>query len=543
MRFSVWAPKAGRVELELRGVRLPLRPAQPGWWELEAEAAAGDRYGYLLDGEGPFPDPRSRLQPDGVHGLSAVYDQSAFGWTDAAWKGIEPAGAIIYELHVGTFTPEGTFEAAIGRLDHLVALGVTAVELLPVAEFAGDRGWGYDGVDLFAAHHAYGGPDGLKRLVDACHGRGLAVVLDCVYNHLGPEGNYLGRFGHYFTGRYSTPWGEAVNYDGPWSDEVREFVFENALMWLGDFHCDGLRLDAVHAIWDFSAEHILEELGERVRRLQSQLGRRLFLIAESDLNDPRLVTPVERGGYGLDAQWSDDLHHALHAVLTGERQGYYEDFGELEQLLKALRQAFVYDGVHSPHRKRRHGRRPEGIPPAAFLAYAQNHDQVGNRAAGERLSQLVPEGKLRVAAAVVLLSPFIPMLFQGEEWGASTPYQFFSSHQDEALARATWEGRMSEFRSFGWSPEKVPDPQDPGTYLRSKLDWSELEREPHRSLLDWHRRLIELRKRTSGAAFSAELEGSVLTIRRGSLTARCDLASGGVGLAGGGWSGGPGSGR
>lgn len=531
MRFSVWAPLAERVELEFRGARLPLRPAGAGWWEVEAEAAAGDRYGYLLDGDGPFPDPRSRLQPDGVHGLSAVYDHSTFGWSDADWKGVELADAIVYELHVGTFTPEGTFEAAIAHLDHLVGLGVTAVELLPVAEFSGDRGWGYDGVDPFAVHHSYGGPDGLKRLVDACHARGLAVVMDCVYNHLGPEGNYLGRFGPYFTDRYSTPWGAAVNFDGPWSDHVREFVFENALMWLADFHCDGLRLDAVHAIWDFSAKHLLEELMERVRGLEPELGRRLFVIAESDLNDPRVVASGERGGYSVDAQWSDDLHHALHAVLTGERQGYYEDFGEPEQLLKALRQAFVYDGVYSRHRRRRHGRRPEGIAPGSFLAYAQNHDQVGNRAAGERLSHLVPEAKLRAAAAVVLLSPFVPMLFQGEEWGAGTPFQFFSSHQDEALAGATSEGRMSEFRAFGWSPEEVPDPQDPRTYLRSKLDWAELERQPHRSLLEWHRKLIELRKRTQGAAVSVELEGQALTIRRGPLSARCDLAGGGVELS------------
>ena len=521
MRFRVWAPAARRVELDLNGVRLPMTEFQNGWRQTEAVASAGDRYGYVLDGDGPFPDPRSRSQPDGVHGLSAVPDPGAHGWQDGDWTGLELREAVIYELHVGTFTPGGTFDTAIERLDHLVELGVNAVELMPVVEFSGERGWGYDGVDLFAPHHAYGGPAGLRRLVDACHRRGLAVVMDVVYNHLGPEGNYLGRYGPYFTDRYSTPWGAAVNYDDRGSQEVRELVFENALMWLTDYHCDGLRLDAVHAIWDFSARHLLEELSERVRAL----GGRHFLIAESDLNDPRLVTAPERGGLGIDAQWSDDLHHSLHTVLTGEGSGYYADFGSLEQLGKALRQAFVYDGEYSEFRGRRHGRSPAGLPPHRFLAYAQNHDQIGNRARGERLSQLVPAGALRIAAGLVLLGRFVPMLFQGEEWGARTPFQFFSSHADPAVARATSEGRMHEFEAFGWSPEDVPDPQSVETFDRSRLNWDEPDQEPHRSLLEWHRELIRLRNQTPGAEVEVEVdaEARLITLRRGPITLLCDF--------------------
>ena len=524
MKFAVWAPFAERVELELRGGRQQMLNRDQGWWELQAAAAEGDRYGYVLDGEGPFPDPRSRSQPEGVHGLSAVDNPAAHCWGDAGWPGADLRDAVIYEMHVGTFTPQGTFESAIDRLGHLVDLGVNVVEVLPVAEFSGGWGWGYDGVDLFAPHHAYGGPRGLRSLVDACHQHGLAVVMDVVYNHLGPEGNYLGRFGPYFTDRYATPWGSAMNYDGRGSDEVREFVFENAVMWLTDYHCDGLRLDAVHAIWDLSALHLLEELGSRV----AALGEGRFLIAESDLNDPRIITPRERGGYGLDAQWSDDFHHALHSLLTGEVGGYYADFGSLQQLVKALLQSFVYDGLYSRVRGRRHGRGTTGIPSQAFLAYAQNHDQVGNRARGERLSQLVSPGRLRIAAGLVLLGRFVPMIFQGEEWGAGTPFQFFSSHQDPQLARATSEGRLREFEPFGWTAAEVPDAQAPATFQRSKLVWSELDSEPHRSLLAWHRELIRLRKLTPSAEVTVEANevDRVLTLRRGPITLRCDFENG-----------------
>ncbi|MDQ1490534.1 MAG: maltooligosyltrehalose trehalohydrolase, partial [Actinomycetota bacterium] len=500
--ISVWAPKATeRVDLVLpaEGRRLEMAPAgRPGWWSLDVgEAGPGTDYLFSLDGGPGFPDPRSPSQPDGVHGPSRVVDHAAFGWTDDLWRGSAPlSGALIYEAHVGTFTPEGTFDSAIGRLPHLVDLGVTHLELLPVAEFPGERGWGYDGVALFAPHHAYGGPDGLKRLVDAAHAAGLGVIIDVVYNHLGPDGNYLGAYGPYFTNRYNTPWGEAVNYDDAGADEVRDFVGDNACMWLDDYHADGLRLDAVHAIFDSSAVHILEEIARRVATLEARLGRRKFLIAESDLNDPRLVRAPEAGGYGMDAAWSDDFHHALHSALTGETSGYYEDFGGLEPLGRALERGYVYAGDHSPHRGRRHGRPLTGVPGHRLLAYLQNHDQVGNRAAGERSAALMSTGRLQIAAALVLCSPFVPMLFQGEEWGASTPFQYFTSHTDEALGRAVSEGRRKEFGAFGWSPDDVPDPQDPATFERSKLDWREVGEGIHAELLAWHRDLIALRRAT-----------------------------------------------
>jgi maltooligosyltrehalose trehalohydrolase len=496
--FKVWAPRAlEKVEVVIAGAgdrRVPMRRGEGGWWSVEVEdAGPGTDYLFALDGGDPRPDPRSMFQPEGVDGPSRVVDHGAFTWSDSTWHGRPIGSALIYELHIGTFTLEGTFDSAIERLDHLVDLGVNTVELLPVVEFSGERGWGYDGVDLFAPHHAYGGPDGLKRLVDGCHQRGLAVVIDVVYNHLGPAGNYLPTYGPYFTDKYGTPWGEAVNYDGAGSDEVRAFVLDNVEMWLRDYHVDGL--DAVHAIHDESAKHLLEEMSERVDRLEAELGRTMFLIAESDLNDPRFINPRELGGYGMDAQWSDELHHALHVVLTGERRGYYADFGSYEQLARGFERSFVFAGEYSAHRERRHGRPPlPGTPGWRFLAYIQNHDQIGNRAVGERITALVSPGRAKIAAALVLCSPFVPMLFQGEEWGASTPFQYFTDHPDPALGRAVSEGRRSEFSSFGWRPEDVPDPQDVATFERSKLDWSELDREPHRSFLEWHRDLIDLRR-------------------------------------------------
>ncbi|MHB1445344.1 MAG: malto-oligosyltrehalose trehalohydrolase [Acidimicrobiales bacterium] len=530
-RFSVWAPSAEGVELVLGdGRRMPMQPDgrrppdRPGWWALRVEEVAEDSdYGFSLGGGPTRPDPRSLWQPDGPDGLSRLVEPARFQWSDERWTGAHLPAALLYELHVGTFTPEGTFDSAIPRLDHLVDLGVTAVELMPVAEFPGERGWGYDGVDLFAAHHAYGGPHGLARLVDACHARGLAVVLDVVYNHLGPAGNYLGEFGPYFTDRYATPWGQALNLDGPGSDEVRRFFIDNARSWLGQYHLDGLRLDAVHAIVDTSAGHLLEDLSVAVAGLSAHVGRRLFLIAESDLNDPRVVRPRPVGGFGIDAQWSDDFHHALHAVLTGENTGYYSDFGTMDDVATALRQAFVYDGRRSGHRGRRHGRRPEGLPGGSFLGYLQNHDQIGNRAVGERSSALMSVGRLKVAAALVLCSPFVPMLFQGEEWGASTPFQYFTAHPDPDLGRAVSEGRRSEFESFGWDPEDIPDPQDPATFERSQLDWSELGRPPHAELLDWHRQLIALRRRrpelTDGRLDQVEVRHGEawLSLRRGEV--------------------------
>jgi maltooligosyltrehalose trehalohydrolase len=469
-----------------------MRRLPDGHHEIESEAPAGARYGFSLDGGPTLPDPRSRAQPDGVHGASAVLDPSPPAF--AEWRGRELRDRVLYELHVGTFAPEGTFDAVAGKLDHLAALGVDTIELMPVAAFPGERGWGYDGVDLFAPHHAYGGPEGLDRLIAACHARGIAVVIDVVYNHLGPDGNYLERFGPYFTDRYHTPWGKAMNFDGPDSVAVREFVIENALMWLRDHGADGVRIDAVHAMLDGSATHVVEELAARVDELEARTGRTCWVIAESDLNDPKVVRSREQWGWGCDAQWSDDLHHALHALLTGERTGYYGDFGRFGDLAKALRDAYVFDGRPSAFRRRVHGRPATGIPGERFIAYAQDHDQVGNRAKGERLSQLVSDGKRRVAAAVVLLSPYVPMLFMGEEWGATTPFLYFTDHRDERLARAVRDGRRHEFARFGWRPEEIVDPQSPEAFARSKLDWGEPDRDPHRSLLEWYRSLITLRR-------------------------------------------------
>ena len=501
--FRVWAPEATTVELVL-GDGTSDRPdrrermtrAEHGWWTCDADASHGTRYGYSID-DGPVrPDPRSRRQPDGVHGRSEVVDLDRLrtASTGTRWRGLPLAGAVLYELHVGTFTAEGTFDSAIERLDHLVDLGVDAVEVMPVAAFPGRHGWGYDGVDLFAVHEPYGGPAGLVRFVEACHARGLGVVLDVVYNHLGPSGNHLSEFGPYFSERHHTNWGAAVNLDGPGSDEVRRFVVDNALMWLGEYGIDGLRLDAVHALVDDSAVHLLEQLSVEVEALAAQQGRPLFLIAESDLNDPRFVRPRDVGGYGLDASWADEWHHALHAVLTGERDGYYEDFGTLADLRDALHQAWVYAGRYSPHRGRVHGRSPTGLAGHRFVVSTQNHDQIGNRATGNRLGSQVSEGRLRIAAALMLAAPFTPMLFQGEEWGATTPFQYFTDHDDPELARAVSEGRRNEFRAFGWSPEDVPDPQDPATRGRSVLDWDELEAEPHASLRGWYRDLLRLRR-------------------------------------------------
>ncbi|MDQ3897630.1 MAG: malto-oligosyltrehalose trehalohydrolase [Actinomycetota bacterium] len=543
-QFRVWAPRAQNVEVVLRGSdRHPLDgPDEFGWFSADVDdAGPGDDYAYSLDGGDPRPDPRSPWQPEGVHGPSRLVDHAAFRWADSGWGGGAPlAEAVIYELHVDTFSAEETYDGVVPHLDHLVALGVTHVELLPVVEYPGRWGWGYDGVDLYAPNSGDGGPDGLKRLVDACHAKGLGVIFDVVYNHLGPSGNYLGEYGPYFTQKYGTPWGEAVNLDGPDSDPVREFVVDNALTWLRDYHADGLRLDAIHAIVDTSALHILEELAGRVDELEAVLRKPKLLIAESDLNDPRVVADREVGGYGMDAQWSDDFHHALHALLTGERAGYYADFGSVGQLAKALRQAFVYDGGYSPHRRRRHGRAPTGIPATRFLGYLHNHDQIGNRAQGERSSVLLARaarsgdagaGLLRVAAAIVLLGPWVPMLFQGEEWGASTPFQYFTDHDDPELGKAVTEGRRREFASFGWDPSEVPDPQDPETFRRSKLDWDELGRPPHAGILDWHKQLIALRRSTPELGDGRFDTVSVvydederwLVFRHGPVTVACNL--------------------
>jgi maltooligosyltrehalose trehalohydrolase len=495
--FAVWAPERSDVRLRLARSTIPLAAGAGGWWRADVPGAVpGTDYGYLLDGAGePLPDPRSAWQPHGVHGLSRVYDHAAFPWTDAGWTGKALAGSVLYELHVGTFTPEGTFDAAIGRLDHLVDLGVDLVELLPVNAFNGTHNWGYDGVCWYAPHEGYGGPDGLKRLVDACHARGLGVLIDAVYNHFGPSGAYAPRFAPYLAEGANT-WGRSLNLDGPHSDEVRRYIVDSALSWLRDYHADGLRLDAVHALVDHRAVHVLEELAAEVDALAAHLGRPLTLIAESDLNDPRLVTPREAGGYGLHAQWNDDAHHALHTLLTGERQGYYADFGSPECLATVLTGAFFHTGTWSSFRGRTHGRPVDRqrTPAHRFVAYLQNHDQIGNRATGDRSSATLSPGLLRLGAVLLLASPFTPMLFMGEEWGATTPWQFFTSHPEPDLAAAVDEGRRREFAEHGWPPGDVPDPQDPMTLARSRLDWAELDKPAHRDLLDLYRRLIALRR-------------------------------------------------
>jgi malto-oligosyltrehalose trehalohydrolase len=495
--FRVWAPAAGRVEVQVQAERHPMYPAAaPGWWEADvAHVPAEADYAFRLGGGPPRPDPRSPRQPSGPQGPSRGYDHAAFRWSDRGWRGAPLPGSVLYELHVGTFTPEGTFDAAIGRLDHVGDLGVNVVELMPVATYPGHHGWGYDGINLWAVHEPYGGPDGLKRFVDACHGRRLAVLLDVVYNHVG-IGNHLAEFGPYFTGAHLTPWGPAVNLDEPGSDEVRDFLIGNALMWLRDYHLDGLRLDAVHALEDHRALYFLEQLTAEVQALAAHLDRELVLIAESDENNPRLVTAREAGGYGLAGQWSDDFHHAVHAAITGERQSYYADFASLAALAKTLTRVFFHDGSWSSFRGRSHGRPVDvlRIPAHRFVGFLQNHDQIGNRATGDRISAHLPADLVKVGAGLLLTAPFTPMLFMGEEWGAGTPWQYFTDHTDPELARAVAAGRRSEFAAFGWGAAEVPDPQAEATFLCSKLDWLERDRPGHRELLAWYRALVALRR-------------------------------------------------
>jgi len=468
-----------------------------------------------------------------VHGRSAVHALDPAGWTDAGWTGRPLAGAILYEMHLGTFTPDGTFDAAIERLDHLVDLGVTMVELMPVNAFDGTCNWGYDGVLWYAVHEPYGGPDGLQRFVNACHARGLAVALDVVYNHLGPSGNYLPRFAPYLTEGRNT-WGQSLNLDGPASDPVRRFIIDNALRWLRDFHIDALRLDAVHALVDRTATHVLAELATETECLAAHVRRPLSLIAESDLNDPRLITPRAAGGYGLTGQWNDDLHHAVHTAVSGERQGYYADFGSLRCLAHTLTHGFFHAGTYSSFRGRIHGRPIDTrlIPASALLAYTCTHDQIGNRAIGDRPSAYLTDGQLAIKAALVLFSAYTPMLFMGEEWGARTPFQFFTSHTDLVIGAATATGRKAEFAEHGWDTDEVPDPQDPETLLRSKLDWSELEQDRHARLLSCYQRLIGLRRERAEIAdpwlthVSVDYDENArwIAVRRGPLTLVCNLA-------------------
>ncbi|CAN5523166.1 malto-oligosyltrehalose trehalohydrolase [soil metagenome] len=534
-KFTVWAPKAMKMAVKIDDHVYPMNgPSDTGWWDVKVETAgAGTDYAFLLnDDTTPYPDPRSPWQANGVHGPSRVVDHKAFQWNDAAWQGPPLGGAVIYELHIGTFTPEGTFDAAIGKLDYLFELGITHIEIMPVAAFPGDFGWGYDGVSLFAVRHPYGGPEGLKRLVDACHQHGIGVLIDVVYNHFGPVGNYANMFGPYMTSFHRTPWGDAINFEAAGSDEVRRFFCDNALMWMRDYHVDGLRLDAVHEFVDRSAIHFMEQLSAEVEVLSSTLGRRLILIAESDLNDPRVVTPREARGYGMDAQWSDDFHHALFTILhTDQGKGYYDDFGSFANFAKSLQRAFVYDGEFSRYRERSHGRPVEGLSAHHFICFIQNHDQVGNRATGDRLEHIIGLDRAKVAAGLVLTSPFIPMLFQGEEYAASTPFQYFADHEDGELRKAVSEGRKREFAAFGWKAEEIPDPESPETFKRSKLNWDEVSQGKHADMLDWCKQLIHFRRSSTSlndgdmghVDVSYDEEKRWLIVGRGLVTVLCNL--------------------
>ena len=495
--FVFGAPYATTVSVEIEGKDgppIPLAIQPHGYWQITLnDVPPGSRYWYVLNEQTRRPDPASRFQPDGVHGPSEVVDPQSFSWNDQNWQGISLEQLIIYELHTGTFTGDGTFDAMMAKLPYLRdQVGVTAIELMPVAQFSGTRNWGYDGTYLFAPQNSYGGPEGLKRLIDACHTHGIAVILDVVYNHLGPEGNYINDFGPFFTNAYRTPWGDAINYDGAGSDAVRHFIISNALYWAREFHVDGLRLDAVHSIFDFSAKHILQEIGEAIHAEGAQSGKPIYVIAESDLNDSRIITPISKGGYGLDAQWSDDFHHALHCVLTKESSGYYEDFGQFKDLATALKDRFVYAGRYSSFRGRRHGNSSKHCSPSQFVVYAQNHDQIGNRAMGDRQSSLLPFDMLKVSNAIVLLSPYLPLLFMGEEYGETTPFLYFIDHSDPHLIEAVRQGRKREFSPLDES--QVPDPAHIQTFTRSQLQ-PQLETNPQQQAhLQWYRSLINLRK-------------------------------------------------
>ncbi|GER23460.1 malto-oligosyltrehalose trehalohydrolase [Zafaria cholistanensis] len=534
-RFDVWAPRARTVELALGGDLLPMEDRGGGWWRPAAAVPAGEAdYGYVLDGGGtPLPDPRSRRQPDGVHGLSRTFDPSGHQWQDSGWVSPGLAGGAIYEMHVGTFTPEGTLDAAAARLGYLADLGVQHVELLPVNGFNGVHNWGYDGVLWYTVHEAYGGPAAYQRFVDAAHRHGLGVVQDVVYNHLGPSGNYLPRFGPYLVEGNANTWGDAVNLDKEGSDEVRAYIVENALMWMRDYHVDGLRLDAVHAFRDERAVHLLEELAAATDELSARSGRPLFLVAESDLNNDRLIHPRDINGHGLAGQWSDDFHHAVHSNLTGEDGGYYTDFASVGALAKVLRDGFFHDGSYSSFRGRHHGRpvNHARVEPRQLVVCTQNHDQIGNRAAGDRITATLGFDQLVQAAVLNLTSPFTPMLFMGEEFAASTPWAFFTSHPEPELGKATAEGRLLEFERMGWDPDQVPDPQDPQTFERSKLNWSEAEHGDHARMLEVYRRLLKLRAtepdlaatRWPDAVEHHEQE-RWLSLRRGSLAILANLS-------------------
>jgi len=504
--FRVWAPKAGEVKLRISAPGpsrvLEMDREDLGYWSVScADALAGARYSFLLDGK-ERADPASHYQPLGVEGPSEVVDHGSFRWDDLGWEGIEPGRMVIYEIHTGAFTPEGSLDAIIPRLDDLRDLGVNAIELMPMAQFPGDRNWGYDGVFPYSVHDTYGGPAALKRLVTACHSSAVAVILDVVYNHFGPEGSYISEFGPYFTDRYSTPWGAALNFDGPQSDQVREFFFENALHWFENYHLDGLRLDAVHAIIDMSANPFLRALRKKVARYSFEKGRAFYLFAESDLNDTKVVCSGEYA-YGLDAHWCDDFHHSVHALITGEREGYYADFGTASHLVKSLREGYVYTGQYSAYRQRSFGSPSAHLPRERFIVFAQNHDQVGNRPLGERLPILTTFEGLKLSAGVLLLSPFIPLIFMGEEYGEEAPFLYFVSHSDSCLTDAIREGRKKEFGEFNRKTEP-PAPESPDTFHSSKLNWGAREGRRNNMLLNLYRTLVRLRREVKALAISGD---------------------------------------
>jgi len=512
VQFRVWAPRVSSMSLKIAGEQREISATREhnGYFSIYVSGLkSGTRYFYLLNGKQERPDPVSRSQPGGVHGPSEVINPREFKWEDQDWAGIPLERMIFYEIHIGTFSAEGTFEAVLPYLDYFKKdLGVTAIELMPVSQFPGERNWGYDGVYPYAPQNSYGGPDGLKKLINACHQKGLAVVLDVVYNHLGPEGNYLGDYGPYFTERYKTAWGPAVNFDGPESDEVRRYVLDNALYWVTEYHIDGLRIDAIHEILDFSARHILLDIREAVHLQAKRLGRHIVVIAESDLNDVRVINPPGRGGCGLDAQWNDDFHHCLHTLLTKERDGYYQDFGDIRQMAKAVQEGFAYTGQYSSFRKRRHGNSSKHLPPSKFVVFSQNHDQVGNRLNGERLSALVPFEALKLAAGVVLLSANIPLLFMGEEYGEEAPFQYFVSHTDPTLAEAVKKGRREEFAAFEWQGD-LPEPQSEETFLLSKIHLDLRLQGKHKILFELYRTLVKYRKKIPSLSHLSKKEMEV----------------------------------
>ncbi len=513
VEFRLWAPQARSVTLYLLNQGDYPMQRQGEDFVLTLPARAGDRYFYKVDDSDPRPDPVSRFLPEGVHGPTEIVDPAQFSWTDSEWRGLDLRQYVLYELHIGAFTAEGTFDAAMGKLPYLKELGVTAIEIMPVAACPGVRNWGYDGVSLFAVQSNYGGPEGLRRLVNAAHHAGLAVIQDVVYNHLGPEGNYLRQFGPYFTDKHHTPWGEAINYDQPGSEGVRRFIVENALYWIREYHMDGLRLDAIQTIRDDSPRHIVAEIAATVHKLAHESGRILCVIAETDENEALHLLPPEQGGFAVDAVWSDDFHHALQAHLTGERQGYYQDFGKRSQIVRALEQGFVFQGEYFHFWKAHRGTQPAGIPLYRHVICTQNHDQVGNRAKGERLTELVPRGARKLTAALLLLAPHTPMLWMGQEYDESAPFQFFADFGDPALRKAVSEGRRREFRQFAWT--EVPDPEDPQTFLRSKLRWT-LDEEDHADMLDWYRSLLRLRRElvsTGERTCHAELDDGAIIMR------------------------------